>query len=84
MIDIRPWGWMVKLVDLKFAWFKFIRVIGRTSLQKHKKRDEYFVGVWRVKRNEEHRLQRGFFIEISLGDCKEEDIERLSDDYGRN
>lgn len=83
MIDKRPWGWMLKVFDFKTAWLKLIRAKGRTSLQKHAKRDEYFAGIWKVRRNEVHRLQRGIFIELSIGDCREDDIVRIEDDFER-
>ena len=40
-----------------------------------------------VEKNEWHRLQAGedgiTIIEVQLGKCRESDIERLEDDYGR-
>lgn len=79
----RPWGWMFKFIHTKRFWVKFLRVKGRTSDQSHKYRDEYFVGVFKVKKGERHRLGHGFFFELATGNPKEEDIKRYEDDYNR-
>lgn len=82
-IEHRPWGWMIKLFHFKKVWFKFLRVRGRTSLQSHKARTEWHVGVYKVEPGDVHRLQRGWFFELAYGRPHEEDIERYEDDYGR-
>ena len=42
---------------------------------------------WVIKRHQVHRATAGvdglIFIETQIGDCREEDIIRLDDDYGR-
>lgn len=82
--EIRPWGWMIKIVHGYRFWIKFIRVVGRTSRQRHNMRDEYHLCFYRVPKREIHRLHRGIYLEFAFGLPKEDDIERLSDDYGRD
>lgn len=80
----KPWGFFLKLIHLKSFWFKFLFVSGRTSLQSHKERDEYFLGVFYVPAGEKHRLQHGLFLEIATGNPQEGDIVRYEDDYSRD
>lgn len=75
---------MFTLLKGKGFWFKFLFVKGRTSLQSHKKRDEWVVGLYKVKRGEKHRMSHGVFLELALGECEESDIIRYEDDYERN
>lgn len=83
----RPWGWYITLLESPLEWWvKFLNVEGRTSLQVHRHRAEIHIsknGVKHVKRNEEHRLEKGRYIEIAYGFPYERDIVRLEDDYGR-
>ena len=78
-----PWGKMYRLINLKRFWFKILFVRGRTSLQSHKDRTEWHLGLYKVNPNEKHRLQNGVFFEIAIGDLRENDIIRYEDDYGR-
>ena len=79
----RPWGKMWKLIYFKNFWLKLIWVKERTSLQSHAKRDEWHIGINKVPAGQKHRLTKGVFIELALGEPKEEDIIRYEDDYGR-
>lgn len=79
----RPWGVMYKLIHTKRFWLKLIKVHGRTSLQSHKQRSEYWIGITKIKKNVKHRLLPGWYIELAFGSPKEEDIIRYEDDYGR-
>lgn len=78
-----PWGRMWKLAEGKKFWIKILFVRGRTSLQSHAEREEWHLGFYRVKKGEKHRLQRGLFLELALGNPFEDDIVRHEDDYGR-
>jgi hypothetical protein len=89
-VDRRPWGWMVKLIDFwkMGLWLKLIRVSSghRTSLQYHRMRSELHIGshgLHYVPRNQWHRLESGIYLEIAWGVCREGDIVRIQDDYGR-
>ncbi len=82
--EVRPWGWMWRVVEFRRWWVKVLGVRGRTSLQRHGKRGEWFVGVMKVKAGEWHRLGRGLYLEVGHGECEEGDIERAEDDYGRD
>ena len=79
----KPWGFFITLLKGKNFWFKFLRVRGRTSLQRHKLRTEWHFGFYRVDPGDVHRMQHGYFFEFAYGNPREEDIERLEDDYGR-
>lgn len=83
IFENRPWGWFLKIIHLPKFWIKLLRVTGRTSLQKHSFRDEWHIGIYKVKAGEVHRMAHGIFIEIALGKPMENDIVRLEDDYGR-
>ncbi len=83
MLDIRPWGWMVRVISNRYFWVKVLRVKTRTSLQKHKDRTEWHLGLYKVLPGDVHRMQRGVFVEVAYGRPVEADIERLEDDYGR-
>ena len=80
----KPWGKMWKIIGNKKFWLKFIWVRGRTSLQSHAEREEWHFGIYKIPKNEKHRLLKGFYIELATGHPKEEDIIRYEDDYGRN
>ena len=82
-MEHRPWGWMVKFFHFESMWLKFLRVKGRTSLQTHKHRTEWHIGLYRIDPGDIHRMQKGFFFELALGRPNENDIERLEDDYKR-
>ncbi len=79
----KPWGKMWTFIKNRRFWFKFLFITGRTSLQSHKERTEYQCGIWEVKPNEKHIMQHGIFVELAIGNPKEEDITRYEDDYGR-
>ena len=79
----KPWGKMWRLIKTKKFWLKLIFVRERTSLQSHKERTEWHIGIYKIPKNERHRLLKGFYIEFAFGDPKEEDIVRYEDDYGR-
>ncbi len=79
----RPWGWMLRLIKTKKFWLKLIFARERTSLQSHKERTEWHIGIYKVPKNEKHRLNKGIYLEFALGNPKEEDITRYEDDYGR-
>jgi len=82
-MEIRPWGWMIKIFHFEKLWFKFLRVKGRTSLQTHKNRTEWHLGLYRVDPGDMHRMQKGWFFELAIGKPNEDDIERYEDDYDR-
>lgn len=79
----RPWGWYWKLLHFSRFWLKFLFVHGRTSLQSHAERDEYVLGLYKVKRGEQHRMGHGIFIEVAVGEPSEDDIVRYEDDFNR-
>lgn len=88
----RPWGWMIKPLACPLAWVKLIRVHPgqRTSLQRHRSRWEYHVGMtpqgWHRKKiglYQLHRMCCGWYLEFAWGLPSESDIERCGDDYGR-
>ena len=79
----KPWGKMWTLIRTKKFWSKFIAVQSRTSLQSHSQRTEWHIGIYRIPKNEKHRLLKGFYIELAFGNPKEEDIIRYEDDFGR-
>jgi len=80
----RPWGKMWKLFHTKKRWLKFIHVEGRTSLQAHRYRTEWHLGLYKVEPLEKHRLLKGNYFEFVSGEeASEDDIIRYSDDYGR-
>ncbi len=79
----KPWGRTWKLIKAKKFWLKLIFVKDRTSLQSHAERTEWHIGIYKLPKNEKHRLSKGFFIELAFGEPKEEDIIRYEDDYGR-
>lgn len=75
---------MITLLKGKGFWLKFLFVKGRTSLQSHRNRDEWVLGVYKVRKGEVHRMSHGMFFEVALGECSEDDITRYEDDYGRD
>ena len=85
MIVKKPWGTYEVLLDEPNYKVKRIVVhpYERFSLQYHKHREEH----WVILPTELHRATAGpnglVFIETQTGDCREEDIIRLEDDYGR-
>lgn len=79
----RPWGFFIKFLSGRKFWLKFLWIKGRTSLQSHKNRDEWHLGLYKIKKGEIHRIQHGIFIELALGKPKENDIIRIEDDYDR-
>ena len=85
MIVKKPWGTYEVLLDEPNYKVKRIVVhpYERFSLQYHKHREEH----WVILPKELHRATAGsnglVFIETQTGDCREEDIVRLEDDYGR-
>ena len=84
-IEYRPWGSYEVLLDEPN--YKVKRIVlnpyERFSLQYHKGREEH----WVILPKEIHRATAGpnglVFIETQTGICKEDDIIRLEDDYGR-
>lgn len=84
MLSKRPWGYFLKVLHFKKLWVKFLFVTGQTSYQSHIKRDEYFIGIFKVPKGEKHRLSRGFYIEIATGEPLEHDIIRYEDNYDRS
>ena len=84
MIVSRPWGLFVKLLHTSSVWLKLLFIKGQTSYQSHSKRDEYFIGVFKVPRGEKHRLSRGIYIELGIGEPNEDDIVRYEDNYDRS
>lgn len=84
-IDVRPWGWFIRIFNLPFVWVKFIKVNGghRTSLQSHKFRDELHISFRFIKRGQIHRMGDGVHFEVAFGKPDENDIIRYADDYGR-
>lgn len=86
VFQTRPWGWMVKLIHTKHFWMKLIWVSTRNSLQSHEKRTEWHLSFWSIRKipvKDIHRMTRGLYIEIAIGEPKEGDIKRYEDDYGR-
>lgn len=79
----KPWGKMWKLIHTKNFWLKFLFVKGRTSLQSHTKRDEWHFGIYKVPKDEKHRLLKGSYIELAFGEPEEDDVIRYEDDYNR-
>ena len=85
MIVKKPWGTYEVLLDE--PTYKVKRIVvhpyERFSLQYHKHREEH----WVILPTYKHRATAGpnglIFIETQTGDCREEDIVRLEDDYGR-
>jgi hypothetical protein len=81
--------WMI--ADAPRWWVKIIRVWPgqRTSLQSHDHRSELHIGLdhwyWRhIGRREHHRMTGGRYLELAWGDSvREDDLTRISDDYGR-
>ena len=73
----------MKLIHFPNLWLKFLRVNGRTSLQSHKNRTEYWIGFMKVNPKEKHRLNRGMYFELATGNPREDDITRYEDDYNR-
>jgi cytidyltransferase-like protein len=80
----KPWGKMWRLIKTKKIWLKIIAVKSKTSLQSHTERTEWHIGIYKIPKNEKHRLTKGIYLELALGKPKEEDIIRYEDDYGRN
>lgn len=80
----RPWGYFRILLQGKGYWVKRLSLRGgRTSLQAHQDRDE--VWVIYVPAGVKHRLGgQGDVLELALGEPREEDIQRVEDDYGRS
>jgi hypothetical protein len=92
----RPWGRMWMVCQCKRAWVKIIHVYPgqRTSDQYHAKRSEWH---WRlgwphmrgsmwckvIRVGRLHRMSQGWYVEVAWGRPHENDIVRLSDDYGR-
>ena len=79
----RPWGRMWKFIHTKKFWLKFLWVTGRTSYQAHKDRSEWHLGLYKVNPMEKHRLHRGAYVEVAMGEPKEDDVIRYEDDYDR-
>ena len=107
----RPWGWYETVSEVPGNKIKRIHVLPgqQISLQKHQRRDEYWVVVQGrahiTVRDEQLCLGVGGHVDIAMGDVHrltnltgapveivevqlgpylgEDDIERLSDDYGR-
>jgi hypothetical protein len=93
----RPWGRMWMVWQCRWLWIKIINVYPgqRTSSQYHQRRGEWHWRLswrlWRtdlswcrvIKPNILHRMKAGWYIEIAWGRPDENDIIRLSDDYGR-
>lgn len=86
MIEKKPWGWFIRLVNTRFFWVKLIKVNPghRTSLQSHDKRSELHLSINYFGKGEKHRMGQGWYIEFALGRPREEDIKRYDDDYGRS
>lgn len=108
--EIRPWGSYQNLFEAAGFLVKLIEVAPRhrLSLQRHFKREEFWIvvsgeGVFeldgieraisagamlRVGVTQTHRVgNRGdaplVILELQKGECREDDIERLADDYRR-
>ncbi len=106
----RPWGAFQNLFESAGFLVKLIEVAPshRLSLQRHFKREEFWVvisgiGMFELEGNERaiskgdmlrvgitqtHRVSnRGseplLILELQKGECREDDIERLADDYKR-
>lgn len=80
---------MLTLVATRRFWLKLIRVRPghRTSLQLHHHRDEWHLsldGLRFIPAHTLHRMTAGFYLELARGMPDESDIERVSDDYGRD
>jgi hypothetical protein len=81
------WKWQ----PFSHWWLKIIKVGAgqRTSLQYHRRRSEVHIGLthWQfeyVPTETVHRLKAGLYLELAWGlRVVENDIVRLSDDYGR-
>lgn len=109
--EIRPWGGFQNLFEAAGFLVKLIEIAPghRISLQRHFKRDEFWIvvegeGVFeldgevrtvaagamlRVGVRQAHRVgNRGdvplVILELQKGECSEDDIERLEDDYRRD
>jgi len=78
MIVEKPWGTYEILLDVPERGYKVKRIVvypyQRFSLQYHKKRTEH----WSIVSG-----TGTIFIETQIGECDEDDIIRLEDDYGR-
>ena len=108
--EIRPWGAFQNLFSGDGFLVKLIEVApgARLSLQRHSKREEYWIivegsglfdldGVLRAVRSGDmirvglrsvHRVANSgdkplLILEVQKGECREDDIERLADDYER-
>lgn len=93
----RPWGRMWMVAQGASWWVKIINVRPnqRTSNQYHANRAEWHWRLsWRLWRKDLswmkivrpgrlHRMYQGVYIEIAWGKPNENDITRVSDDYGR-
>ena len=95
----RPWGHYEVLATGKGYKVKRLTILPgkRTSLQKHRFRDEYWTIVsgpqkgirLSIPKNHKHRISNKgdkpvVYIEVQLGErCEEKDILRIADDYGR-
>ncbi len=106
----RPWGGFQNIFESLGFLVKLIEVAPghRLSLQRHFKRDEYWIIVEgsgffeldgnerpissgdmvRVGRMQTHRVTNRanvplLILELQKGECREDDIERLADDYKR-
>ena len=108
--EIRPWGGYQNLFETAGFLVKLIEIAPghRISLQRHFKRDEFWIVVegtgafeldgamqdigpgmmLRVGMRQSHRVgNRGeaplIILELQKGECLEDDIERIEDDYHR-
>lgn len=88
----RPWGYFIVLFNIKFVLIKKIVIYPhkRTSLQKHFYRSEIWISnkIEFIPKNKIHRIENNtnkdiVIYEIQIGNCFEEDIKRIEDDYGR-
>ena len=109
--EVRPWGSFQNLFTGEGFLVKLIEVAPgqRLSLQRHFKREEFWIvveghglfeldGVMRTVRAGDmirvglrsvHRVANPgdvplLILEVQKGDCREDDIERLADDYKRD
>lgn len=86
--ECRPWGWMLTIFSAPGIWLKILRVRGRTSLQYHHTRSELQIGTGGIRfvpALQNHRVERGIWLELAWGSSvREGDIVRLDDDYGRS
>jgi hypothetical protein len=87
----RPWGRMWMLYQHPRLWVKLIHVRRgqRTSNQYHLERREFHYCLSRlswnyVPKRRLHRMRQGLYLEIAWGRPDEDDIVRMSDDYGRH